>query len=73
MPMTREEVLSAALRLPEDDRLAIASRLMETLPDVPPGLPEDEAEFVAELDRRSGDFKDAIAWADLRDELCRNS
>ncbi|HEX6984685.1 MAG TPA: hypothetical protein VF170_04880 [Planctomycetaceae bacterium] len=70
MPNPRDEILDAALRLPERDRLAIASRLMETLPEE---APDDEDEFAAELDRRSGDRDGAIAWAELRDELRRSS
>ena len=50
MPATRDEILDAALRLPESDRLVIASRLMETLPDDLPGLSDDDPEFAAELD-----------------------
>jgi hypothetical protein len=69
MPATRDEILDAALRLPESDRLVIASRLMETLPDDLPGLSEDDPEFDAELDRRSGDIDESVPWEQLRDEL----
>ena len=69
MSATRDEILDAALRLPEPDRLVIASRLMETLPDNLPGLSDDDPEFAAELDRRSGDLDGSIPWEQLRDEL----
>lgn len=69
MPSTRDEILDAALQLPESDRLVIASRLMETLPDELPGLSEDDPDFAVELDRRSGDTDGAIPWEQLRDEL----
>lgn len=72
MSITRDEVLDAALGLSESDRLAIAVRLMETLPDDQPGLVEDD-DFAAELDRRSGDFEGAVDWSELRDELRRTS
>lgn len=68
MPTNREDVLTAALGLSESDQLAIAIRLMESLPDEQPGLADDE-DFAAELDRRSGDFEGAVDWSDLRDEL----
>ncbi len=68
MLVTREEVLNAALGLPESDRLAIAVRLMETLPDNQPGLTDDDSLF-AELERRSGDPEGSVDWADLRNEL----
>ena len=69
MPATRDEILNAALNLPESDRLVIASRLLDTLPDDPPGLSDDDPEFAAELDRRSGDLEGAVPWEQLRDEL----
>lgn len=72
MSTTRDEVLSAALGLSEADRLAIAVRLMDTLPDDSPGLPDDD-DFAAELDRRAGDFEGAVDWSDLRNELRRTS
>ncbi|MGC1275132.1 MAG: addiction module protein [Planctomycetaceae bacterium] len=69
MPASREEVLNAALVLPESDRLAIAVRLMESLPDNQPGLPDDD-DLYAELERRSADFDEgSMDWVDLRSEL----
>ena len=69
MPVTREEVLNAALSLPESDRLAIAVRLMESFPDNQPGLADDD-DLYAELQRRSANFDEgSIDWIDLRDEL----
>jgi hypothetical protein len=69
---TLHEVLDAALQLPESERLVIASRLLETLPDELPGLPDDDPEFGAELDRRSGDVVGSVLWEQLRDELRRS-
>jgi hypothetical protein len=53
MPTDRDEILDAALGLPEADRLLIASRLLETLPDDLPGLSEDDRGFLDELERRA--------------------
>jgi hypothetical protein len=69
MPATRDEILDAALGLPESDRLVIANRLLETLPEDAPGLSDDDPEFDAELDRRSGDLSGSVPWEQLRDEL----
>ena len=69
MPATRDEILDAAHSLPETDRLVIASRLLDTVPDHPPGLSDDDPQFAAELDRRSGDLAGAVPWEQLRDEL----
>lgn len=65
----RDEVFNAALRLSESDRLDLASRLLETLPDDLPGLDSDDPEFAEELLRRSGDTAGSVAWNDLRNEL----
>ncbi len=64
-----DEILQAALQLPEGDRLAIVHRLLETLPEDLPGLPVDDPEFAAELERRSGDWDGAVAWEHLRGEV----
>jgi hypothetical protein len=71
MPATRDEILDAALQLPESDRLAIASRLMETLPEEFPGLADDDPDYEGELKRRSGDIEGSISSEELRDELRR--
>lgn len=68
MPAGRDEILDAALQLSEDDRMLIAGRLLETLPDEPPGLAVDDPDLEAELDRRSGDWEGAVPWEQLRDE-----
>lgn len=69
MPATRDEILNAALSLPESDRLAIANRLLDTLPEDSPGLSDEDPQFAAELDRRSGDLAGAVPWEELRDQL----
>jgi len=68
----RDDILNAALQLSEDDRMVIAGRLLETLPDDPPGLAADGPDFEAELERRSGDWEGAISWEELRDESRRS-
>ena len=68
MPVSRDDILNAALGLSESDRLAIAVRLIETLPDEQPGLSDDD-ELAAELERRSGDLEGSMDWVDLRKEL----
>jgi len=64
--MLTQEVLDSALQLPEVDRLLIARRLLETLPDDLTAADLDEEEFKAELDRRSGDWRGAVSWAELK-------
>ena len=47
-----DQILEAAMQLSEDDRLAIATRLLNTLPDQPPGLAIDDSDLLDELERR---------------------
>lgn len=67
MSTTRNEVLAAAMRLPEDERLEIIDRLMETLADELPGLSDNDPELPDELLRRSRDRDGGVAWSQLRD------
>ncbi len=64
MPISRDEILDAALKLSESDRLVIATRLMDTLPDDVAGPLEDDPAFLEELDRRA---KDTEGWIPLSD------
>jgi hypothetical protein len=65
MASNPKEIIDAALQLSESDRLLIAARLLETLPDDFPGLSEDEAGFLDELERRASDTEPTIPIADL--------
>ena len=64
--MVTQAVLDSVLQLPETERLLVASRLLETLPDPLATAALDEDEFTAELERRSGDWQGAVSWAELR-------
>ena len=68
MSATAEEIVSAAIQLPESDRLAIVSQLLETMGDEEhlPGV--DDSDFIEELHRRRTDPADAVPWSQLRDE-----
>jgi hypothetical protein len=61
---TRDEILTAALQLSELDRLEIAGRLLETVPDGTASWWTDD-EFIEELDRRAGDLEDAVPATEL--------
>ena len=68
MSATAEEIVSAAIQLPESDRLAIVSQLLETMGDEE-NLPcIDDSDFIEELRRRRNDPADAVPWSQLRDE-----
>jgi len=68
MEPTPEAVLDAALRLPEEDRLAIVARLLDTLPPEDITLAMDDPLLVDELNRRFADSEGATGWSDLKAE-----
>ena len=65
MLTSRDEILDSALKLPETDRLLIAARLLETIPDDIPGLSLDDADLLEELERRAQDTTGAVPVSDL--------
>jgi hypothetical protein len=68
MQSASDDLLTAALQLPEDERLILASRILESVPDEPAGLSIDDPELLEELNRRSADLEGAIPWETLKDE-----
>ena len=67
MTETVDDVLKEALRLPEDDRVRIASELLAS---VDPGAEtRDSAAWIAEVERRAQAAVDGVAgvsWAEAR-------
>lgn len=65
-----DRLLAAALALPEEERIRLVERLLESLP--PEGGAETEEEFAAELERRAAEVAagtaDAIPWDKLREQ-----
>jgi putative addiction module component (TIGR02574 family) len=63
-------VLEAALALPENERMHIVERLLETLGPETDGV--DEGAFIAELNRRSEEIEQAstelVPWVELKNE-----
>lgn len=68
MSSPAEQLFEAALLLPEDARVTLIERLLETMPGREIGVALDSADVVAELDRRFADSDDHVAWADLQAE-----
>jgi putative addiction module component (TIGR02574 family) len=68
MQANPEAILDAALRLPEDERLALVSRLLDTLPPEDITLAVDDPLLADELNRRYADSEGAIGWSDLKAE-----
>ena len=68
--MNPSTVLEAALALPENDRIHLVERLLESLGPETDGV--DEATFVAELCRRSDEIDQGkaefVPWSELKKE-----
>jgi len=65
MRLTPDAIFEAAMALPENERLDLAARLLDT---VPPGIMSiEDPNFIAELDRRFDDGSPTIPWSEIRD------
>lgn len=69
MSAAREDVLKAAMDLPEQDRLVIAAELMGSVAEGLPGMSVNDPGFADELDRRSNDGAEGIPWDQVKSEL----
>jgi len=65
MQLTPDNILQAALNLPDNERLDLAARLLDTVP--PDTLSVDDPDFIAEMDRRFNDGSPTIPWSEIRD------
>lgn len=63
-----QAVLDAAMQLPEADRLALVSRLMQSLPPEDESVSWDAPELAAELDRRFAEHDEGVPWSQLKAE-----
>ena len=69
MSTTREEVLKTALELSEADRLLLATELMDTVANDPPGWSLDDPELPAEIEARVNDGSPGIPWEAVKAQL----
>jgi hypothetical protein len=60
--------LEAALRLPDEERLALISRLLETIPAERFGRSIDDDSLAEELERRFSDLAGSVPWSELKAE-----
>jgi hypothetical protein len=63
--MKTEEVLAVALNLSESDRVYLATRLLESVPDLDEQISMDDPDFFEELDRRFADLSGAVPFEDF--------
>jgi hypothetical protein len=64
-----DAVFLAALQLSVPDRLALVSRLLETMPAEGVFHALDDEGLLEKLDRRFEDDRGAVAWEQLRNEV----
>lgn len=74
MPITKDDILTAALALTESERAEIAERLLRTL-DGPEPTPEEQAEidaaWVEEIERRAQEIDEGKSHLIPGDEIMR--
>lgn len=67
MSTNLDEFIDAAILLDEADRFQVVTRLLETLPNEPPGLSVEDPEFIAELEQRADDLEGVVPSSQLWD------
>jgi putative addiction module component (TIGR02574 family) len=69
-----EDLFAKAATLPEDDRAALAARLLDSLEDEPSDERAEEA-WATEVERRIANYRagnaQTIGWSELRERLHR--
>ena len=66
--MEPDAILAAAMMLPENERLTLVSRLLESVPSDAATMSVDDLSLQEELDRRFADRDGGISWTELRVE-----
>jgi hypothetical protein len=68
MEQNADTILEAALMLPEEERITLASRLLESVPSGDATISVDDLSLIEELDRRFADREGGVPWPELRAE-----
>jgi putative addiction module component (TIGR02574 family) len=68
MSSSLEAIYMFARKLPEHERLELAARLLDTLPQESSNLSLEDDSLVEELERRFADAEGSVPWPELRDE-----
>jgi len=63
-----DEIIDAALRLPETDRFQLVTRLVESFPNDGAGLSLDDPDLIDELDRRFHEAASTVPLSQLWDK-----
>ena len=65
MEQSANAILEAAMMLSENDRITLASRLLESVPSDHVATFVDDPSLIEELDRRFADREGSIPWSDV--------
>lgn len=68
MSQNTNALFEAAMDLPDNERLSLVSRIMDTLPPDDLTCSVDDQDLLTELDRRFSDPQGAVAWPELEAE-----
>jgi hypothetical protein len=68
MPESTNLLFEAALQLPEEERLSLVSRILDTMPDHDVTTSLDDPDLLVDLERRFAQPDGAIPWSELRAE-----
>ena len=68
MSQNTNTLFEAAMNLSDDDRLSLASRIMDTLPPDALTCSVDDEDLLAEMNRRFSDPQGSVAWSELETE-----
>ncbi|MGO8748596.1 MAG: hypothetical protein ACLQNE_21715 [Thermoguttaceae bacterium] len=68
MKQSADAILEAAMMLPEQERITLASRLLESVPSDDVTISVDDPSLVEEINRRFADRDGGTPWSELRAE-----
>jgi hypothetical protein len=68
MEQSADALLKAAMMLPEQERITVASRLLESVPSDDVTISVDDPSLIEEINRRFADREGGIPWSELRAE-----
>jgi len=69
METTRDDILNAAQKLSQADRLIIANQILETLESELPGADLESSDLLIRLEQRSGQWEQSLSWEQLQQQL----
>jgi hypothetical protein len=66
MPENADLLFEAAMHLPEEERLSLVSRILDTMPAQDLTISLDDSDLLDEWEHRFAEPEGAIPWSELR-------